>query len=427
MSDIKHKSNSYKDLGGYYTLPENVYFVRGALRGAIYHLGTGNLYSIDKDASIFLNSLEHKFIKFESITTQQKLYLETFLQLQLIQKSNKRGPFNKIASLKETYPINFAWIEITRQCNLSCSFCYEGSNIDCTEKMSFDDFKFVVKNLIDMDINKIQLIGGEPMLLKNDFRKMIEYAQSRFTYIEVYTNGILISKKWCEFFKRNNVHIALSVHSYLSGDHDDVTHVRGSHAKVENAIQLLKDYDIPYRLGTVRSKTCKVGDGPINRVQYHLRPKPQVITSQLNLKETDFEMFKERAIIKKSKQKKLDKDMIKQLVSGHQCFMTNLYVSTSLEVYPCVMERRITHGNLRNNKLINIIDNTIRGMSKDFIEGCKTCEYRYTCFDCRPNSNGRGLYEQPWYCTYNPLDGEWNDVMTVWTRLIDQMKTRENE
>lgn len=49
-------------------------------------------------------------------------------------------------------------------------------------------------------------------------------------------------------------------------------------------------------------------------------------------------------------------------------------------------------------------------MNKDFINGCADCEYRYTCFDCRPNTLSGNIAEQPWYCTYNPESGKWQDV-----------------
>ena len=46
-------------------------------------------------------------------------------------------------------------------------------------------------------------------------------------------------------------------------------------------------------------------------------------------------------------------------------------------------------------------------MNKDKIEECKECEFRYCCFDCRPDSNGKEINEKPWYCTYYPKEGRW--------------------
>ena len=49
-------------------------------------------------------------------------------------------------------------------------------------------------------------------------------------------------------------------------------------------------------------------------------------------------------------------------------------------------------------------------MTKDHINVCKDCEFRYCCHDCRPDSLSNDVYAKPWYCTYNPYSGEWIDV-----------------
>ena len=58
----------------------------------------------------------------------------------------------------------------------------------------------------------------------------------------------------------------------------------------------------------------------------------------------------------------------------------------------------------------SIINNDIRYLTKDKVDQCKDCEYRYACPDCRPDSLGEDKLAKPWYCLYNPYDGEWNSV-----------------
>jgi hypothetical protein len=81
------------------------------------------------------------------------------------------------------------------------------------------------------------------------------------------------------------------------------------------------------------------------------------------------------------------------------------------------MERRVNYGNLKEQPLIEMLNHQFRFLSKDNIEGCKDCEYRYGCFDCRPDSNGRGAYQKPWFCSYNPKTGEWHDLKSMFTAL----------
>ena len=100
------------------------------------------------------------------------------------------------------------------------------------------------------------------------------------------------------------------------------------------------------------------------------------------------------------------------MINGHNCFANRVYIAANLKVYPCVMERRICHCDLTNDKEIHL-NNTILSFNKDKVQGCSLCEYRYCCFDCRPNSLSGSFIEQPWYCTYEPETGTWKDVESV--------------
>ena len=73
------------------------------------------------------------------------------------------------------------------------------------------------------------------------------------------------------------------------------------------------------------------------------------------------------------------------------------------------MERRFSHGNLKNGMLKDILKKDILTFKKDKICECQSCEFRYACFDCRPDSISNNIYEKPWYCTYTPATGKWED------------------
>lgn len=94
----------------------------------------------------------------------------------------------------------------------------------------------------------------------------------------------------------------------------------------------------------------------------------------------------------------------------HFCFGQRIYIDVFLDVYPCVMERRLLHGSLKDHELSEIIDaEGICKLRKDDVDECKFCEYRYACFDCRPNAKERGFHDKPWNCTYSPCEGVWID------------------
>lgn len=96
-------------------------------------------------------------------------------------------------------------------------------------------------------------------------------------------------------------------------------------------------------------------------------------------------------------------------MTGHNCFYSRIYISVNLDVYPCVMERRFKHCNIAECGDI-VLNESIRKQNKDAIEECSGCEFRYVCFDCRPNSLSNDAYEKPWYCIYEPKKGIWKDA-----------------
>ena len=81
------------------------------------------------------------------------------------------------------------------------------------------------------------------------------------------------------------------------------------------------------------------------------------------------------------------------------------------------MERRIYHGNLKDNHLKNILNENIFTLGKDKIKECKDCEFRYCCFDCRPDALSEDVYAKPWNCTYNPYTGSWADIEDFITEI----------
>ncbi len=403
-------------MASYFSFKENVYIVHGAFRACIYDLNAQCLYSISGCLEAIILKLLFEDHYYDLISDADRGYINYLVDNEVLLPTQTKMPMKDIKSIAEPYLVQFSWIEVTRKCNLKCHFCYEESSPECVEKMSLADFKLVVENLKTSAIKNIQFIGGEPMVLGKDLKAMIEYCCNDFSFIEVYTNGVFINDDWARFFKKYNIHVAISIHSYDSEMHDRVTCIKGSHQKVENAVALLKVHQVPFRIGSVETSACKVGHKKLNQ-PYDIFPKPVRLTGRGGFHQYNLDIFKKKAITKNTHRYPITADKITMHVSGHQCFLNDLYISAKLDVFPCVMERRFKYGNLRQGRLIDMLDHPTRYLSKDDIEGCQDCEYRYNCFDCRPDSNGRGQYQKPWYCSYNPYTGEWADLEDMYHTL----------
>ena len=74
------------------------------------------------------------------------------------------------------------------------------------------------------------------------------------------------------------------------------------------------------------------------------------------------------------------------------------------------MERRFNYGNIKKSDINKLLEGGLNYICfiKDKVKICQNCEYRYACFDCRPNSITAKQYDsKPWYCPYDPLTGTW--------------------
>ncbi len=69
------------------------------------------------------------------------------------------------------------WFHTGTACNLSCSFCLEGSKPGDTrlEQMTLDEVKPYIGAALDLGVRQFSFTGGEPFVNK-DFVKMLDYA-----------------------------------------------------------------------------------------------------------------------------------------------------------------------------------------------------------------------------------------------------------
>lgn len=76
--------------------------------------------------------------------------------------------------------------------------------------------------------------------------------------------------------------------------------------------------------------------------------------------------------------------------SGNTCWQGKLNITCDSRIGPCIMADTFINDeyNIRTHSLTEIIDDYIIpkfwSISKDYIEECRECEYRYVCNDCRP-------------------------------------------
>jgi uncharacterized protein len=147
-------------------------------------------------------------------------------------------------------------------CNIDCVYCFVPDRRERTF-MSVERVARLFERVFAFPTvrDEITVIwnSGEPLVLGPDYYERAFDAIRRLTPHSLNvrhampTNGMLISDRWCEFFKRWNVHVAVSVDGPAEL-HDKVRITRsggGTFDKTLAGLRCLKAYDVPFNVLTV--------------------------------------------------------------------------------------------------------------------------------------------------------------------------------
>ncbi len=402
----------------YYNIKPGVYIVRGIAKSSIYDCNNDKHYWVDND-------IISDFIKLINRRSVDEGTICDALSLELIESTNEVAP-QTIIDISELFNfarhIDYAWIELTNQCNLKCSHCYNETDQRDKKQLAYDDFVHIVDELVRYGIKSVQLIGGEPFMIKEDLLyRMLDYASQSFKEFEIFFNGTLCNRAQLERVKNSypNCSIAMSLHSFIRDEHEKITRIKGSYDKSVATLRNLQDLKMKFRYVGIYVAGLDIGKEMDFGVPY--RRDYIRLTGRGNLKHYDRRLLYEKLITLDTFKFNNLRDTLKSTYSEH-CFANYIYIGSDLNVYPCVMERRLIHGNLKNRSLSEIIDRSIINFGKEQVEECCECEFRHLCKDCRPDSMGRSIKAKPWYCTYNVKHGVWVDP----DEFIDNLLT-ENQ
>jgi len=149
--------------------------------------------------------------------------------------------------------LDFAWLELTNRCNLSCSHCYaeSGPDVDTRGELTEEEHLRVISELYALGCRKIQFIGGEPTLNKS-LHNLIEFASAKgFTFIEVFTNLTRLPTPLFELLRKHKVAVATSFYSHRSEVHDQITNSQGSFFRTVQNIKRILAAGLQLRAGII--------------------------------------------------------------------------------------------------------------------------------------------------------------------------------
>ena len=413
-----------------FLLNPGVYFATGAKNGAIYDTNSGNVYSLNQTGTqaILGQTQDQAFVK----RLTKELRIGGLIEPTVVNKE------------KPTISLDFVWFEIlSDDCNERCVHCYADSmppsyrrtletqapvvNTDNKQKLTAAEWKKLIDDTFALKCKQCQFIGGEPFLWRGENGEtaldLAEHAKNAgFEIVEIFTNATLITEQAAKRIKDLGLRVAVSLYSSDENTHESITRTRGSFRKTMQALQRLKELEIPTRVETVLMKqnqdTVEETDKMIADMGFSHRT-PDVLRP--NGRGGNQELYPDTEIAIKYSLKtepnfSANPDFIRKNINIHSCLSGKITITDTGEVLPCIFSRGQITGNVRKDSVENILKGELQNIwriTKDDIFVCKDCEYRYVCFDCRPISEGanegKGDYRTSPYprCTYNPYEGEW--------------------
>jgi len=145
--------------------------------------------------------------------------------------------YKELFDLAISKPV-LAQLELTQNCNQSCSFCFKNCSSDKHYKdLDISEWKVILKKILKLGVSKLNLTGGEPFLYKN-FIDLSKFAKENgVEEIVVNTNGTIPLNKdilnWVDT-------LFFSVHN-LSDKHDLIVNKKGAFDKIIENIDISKE------------------------------------------------------------------------------------------------------------------------------------------------------------------------------------------
>lgn len=144
-------------------------------------------------------------------------------------------------------PISILTLNITRKCNLKCSYCFEDMDYRKKGNMTFEVAKraidlFFIQDAVNVE-KKIIFSGGEPLINYKLIKEVVAYIKQIGIQVKylIKTNGVLLNEEIMDFLIQNNFRFSISLDgSEKSHDtHRVFPSGKGSFKKVDQVIHRL--------------------------------------------------------------------------------------------------------------------------------------------------------------------------------------------
>lgn len=394
--------------------------VRGARRVAAYDMDAGTCQGVSEDEASLLEHLAKGFAltSWRSVTNAPSSLIASQLREKRLTRPGRPSSvdisFPDVRQQNKPEQLEHVWFEVTLSCNLECSHCYaeSGPHIDRGDELADEQWGDVATKIATSSPKIVTMIGGEPTIRLDAVERVCRIFSERSpnTKLRIFSSLSIprTIDRLIGICKEYGLEIGTSLYGIDSRTHDEATTKNGSWTNTTKAIRALTAANISVFAGYY-GRQSDLPDIEVARAWL----------SSLGL--SDFELLtpaqigRGQKIVWRNAKTINTLPKIKYFTENtlsdleHNCFKDHLSIRANGSVNPCIMTRNVNLGNLLLQPLQEVLNGDAfqahAALGKSKIEGCSECEFRFACFDCRPDASaGTGnLLAKP-KCGYDPRE-----------------------
>lgn len=289
-------------------------------------------------------------------------------------------------------------IEVSKKCNLRCTFCYSESGTQLKDEMSVQEIKEIIRGVAEIGGKTITLTGGEPTIYPHFF-ELAEYINELGMKTLCFTNGTCITPKFAKQMYELKIHPCVSLESINPDIHDEMVGCEGAFQRtiigIDNLIAAGYTDTIPL---TTNSVITSKNYAYLHELWDYVKGRNidpfflRLIAAGRSREHNELYVATEeieQLAVKISNLKNYDLSTCLPSMSQEGCIkhFFSCFITTQGYVQPCTGVN-VFCGNVRQKNISTIIKESpiIRLMRNidDHIQGeCKECTYHGKCYGCR--------------------------------------------
>lgn len=308
--------------------------------------------------------------------------------------------------------IDSCQIDLTKNCNLTCSFCRQTNEADLPDSMSYDQWSSVIAQLSEMDCKMIAFAGGEPLMHKNFF-SILSLATDTIEEVYVLSNGTLITQKVATRLAEKKIKgLQISLDAFNPVLHDKIRGRPGAWERATRGIRFAVDAGIPVTIRTTVYKENEQEAMPLLEFAHDIgariyairRVVPTGKGGSVDLLKPDELRVLFTALADKAKALNMrlslgdpfsrfllnEQPFIEGKVSGCSIGLNILYIAQdgSVLLCPCLpiycgdVKQETVRSIWRDAKAFSIA----RSLRSNLQGKCGECKYKFQCGGCRASA-----------------------------------------